>query len=614
MKPTIEDLKDTFKIGYEAYESSREEADACWNLYHNRHFTREQLAVLAARGQPAETFNVIKMFARMLVGYYSTVINTAVVRPRHFRDIDTAALLNDIVNYTFEDNRFNTIEGDKIKLSAMISGLLISFIDVVETDEKDEFGRPINRVTMSHVPDSEVILDPMSRADDYSDGRYLHRFKWMPKEAVDKLFGTGTTEKLDEYYNFTEAREADFEYAYNQRFVGKFKVWDNYLIVHTVLDDDNGKRWSCFWCDDHMLKKEEITFKEVRWPYRVERVMSSDQTEYYGIFREVMQSQHALNQAVLKIQLMVNSTKAFVEDSAVENMAEFETAYNRVTGCIPVLSLTGIKLDHMTADIQQQYMIIDQALGRIQKVLGINDSFLGMAYASDSGRKVKLQQNATIMSLRYITARIESFYELLAYDIAKLAQQYYKAHQILNITDDIVGARWVEMNAPITQYNGQLDPVTGQPQQIPVLLPDTDPATGDFVEDPDGNIILAPVNEPKTDFSFTKYQISIESAAYNDDDEKSQLLIETVVSGAMGAMMMQANPAGFFKIASLSIRTAKSRYAPDIAEVLDQTSQMLQQNTGQNTQLAQANMGSQQGFASQPASETMSIPQPQMGE
>lgn len=614
MKPTIEDLKDTFKIGYEAYESSREEADACWNLYHNRHFTREQLAVLAARGQPAETFNVIKMFARMLVGYYSTVINTAVVRPRHFLDVDTATLLNDIVNYTFEDNRFNTIEGDKIKLSAMISGLLISFIDVVETDEKDEFGRPINRVTMSHVPDSEVILDPMSRADDYSDGRYLHRFKWMPKEAVDKLFGAGTTEKLDEYYNFTEAREADFEYAYTQRFVGKFKVWDNYLIVHTVLDDDNGKRWSCFWCDTHMLKKEEITFKEVRWPYRVERVMSSDQTEYYGIFREVMQSQHALNQAVLKIQLMVNSTKAFVEDTAVENMAEFETAYNRVTGCIPVLSLTGIKLDHMTADIQQQYMIIDQALGRIQKVLGINDSFLGMAYASDSGRKVKLQQNATIMSLRYITARIESFYELLAYDIAKLAQQYYKAHQILNITDDIVGARWVEMNAPITQYNGKMDPVTGQPQQIPVLLPDTDPATGDFVEDSDGNIILAPVNEPKTDFSFTKYQISIESAAYNDDDEKSQLLIETVVSGAMGAMMMQANPAGFFKIASLSIRTAKSRYAPDIAEILDQTSQMLQQNTGQNTQLAQANMGSQQGFASQPASETMSIPQPQMGE
>ena len=60
-------------------------------------------------------------------------------------------------------------------------------------------------------------------------------------------------------------------------------------------------------------------------------------------------------------------------------------------------------------------------------MLGINDSFLGMAFASDSGRKVKLQQNATIMSLRYITARMQAFYKSLGEDIVALVKQFYHA-------------------------------------------------------------------------------------------------------------------------------------------------------------------------------------------
>lgn len=615
MKPTIEDLKDTFKISFEAFEESRKEADEVWNLYHNRHFTRDQLHILADRGQPAETFNVIKMFSRMLVGYYSTVVNTAVVKPRWPKDVTTATVLNDIIDYTFNDNRFNTVEGDKIKLSAMVSGLLVSFVDVVPTKEKDEFGRTINRIIISHVPDSEVLLDPMSRADDYSDARWLHRYKWMPKEAVIKLFGKEKTEKLEAYFNYTDAPEADFEYLYKERFVGKYRIHDNYLITHTVMEDEDGKRWSIFWCDETILKKEEITFKEVRWPYRVERIHSSDKTEYYGIFREVIQSQHALNQAVIKIQLLVNSNKAFVMKDAVENMADFETAYNRVTGVIPVLDIGKIKEVQSSVDVQQQYIIINNALERIKQVLGINDSFLGMAYASDSGRKVKLQQNATIMSLRYITARIESFYELLAYDVAKLSQQYYKAHQVLSITDDITGIRWVELNKPIMEYTGQLNQITGEPEQRPVLLPEVDPANGDFVEDEEGNIVLGPVPEESTDFEFTKFEIRIDSSAYNDDDERSQLLVETVMSGAIGQMIMQVNPAGFFQMASLSIRNMKSRYSPEIAKVLNETGQMLGSNPQMNQEIAMANRGSQQGFSSQPQSETLGIPTPgQQGE
>lgn len=241
MKATIKDCRDTFKIGYEAYEDSRDEANNAWDMYHNRHYTTEQLAVLAQRGQPAETFNIIKMFARMLVGYYSTVVNTVVVRPRNPRDITTTTVLNDTVNYILEQNRFD-IEGDQIKLGGMISGILCAYTEVRDTGELDQFGRAINEVKTSHVPEYEIVLDPMSKLDDYSDASYLHRFKWMTEDDVKKAFGAETVKGMSPYQNFVDAKEADFNYTQTQGFSGYYRVHDNYLVVHTVLEDDEGKR------------------------------------------------------------------------------------------------------------------------------------------------------------------------------------------------------------------------------------------------------------------------------------------------------------------------------------------------------------------------------------
>ena len=84
MKIDIETLKDSFQLGHDSFEESRKEALKVMDLYHNRHYTDAQLAILNTRGQPAETFNVIKMFGRMLLGYYSTVINTIKVNPAQF--------------------------------------------------------------------------------------------------------------------------------------------------------------------------------------------------------------------------------------------------------------------------------------------------------------------------------------------------------------------------------------------------------------------------------------------------------------------------------------------------------------------------------------------------
>ena len=617
MKANVENCRDTFQIGYQAHSASRNEANEAWDLYHNRHYSKEQLAILDNRGQPKETFNVIKMFARMLVGYYSTVVNTVVVQPRHPRDVDTATVLNDAINFVFEQNRFD-IEGDQIKLGGIISGLLCSYTEVVDTGKQDQFGRPIYECKIHHVPDYELVLDPMSTLDDYSDAKYLHRFKWMSKEDVIATFGNEVVDKLAPYQNFTFADEAEFDFKYDVQYNGRdeysrrssggfsgyYRIHDNYLVVHTVMEDDEGRRWSIHWHDMIELSREEITYKETRWPYRVQKLHSSNKAEYYGVFREVLESQKAINQALIQLQLMANTTKVFVEENSVTNLEEFKTLVNRVNSVIPVNNLSGIRIDHMTREIADQYTLIDRGLNRIQRVLGINDSFLGMAYASDSGRKVKLQQSATIMSLRYMTARIESFYQSLAMDVANLIKQYYRATQFMRMTDAMTGQRWVELNKPMEMFSGEMDEM-GQPIYQPILMEVIDPASGNPMEDGEGNILLAPVSEEGTDFEFTEFDVKIESAAYNDEDEKGQLLLESVMSGQIGSMLAGVNPAGFFQVASLAMKTMGTKYSPQISAILEDTARQL----GQSREASQAASEQVNGAQSNPQSKALKIPQ-----
>jgi len=573
MKTDIETLKDSFKIGYDAYEMSIEEANTVENMYHNRQYTDDQLAILSNRGQPAETFNVIKLFARMLVGYYSTVLNSIQALPKKESSITNAGLLNDVIEYITRSNAFNT-EGDKLKLSAMLSGLMVSYVNVVDTGDKDRFGRPIMKVETYHIPRSEVVLDPMSRADDYSDARWLHRFKWITEEQIVNLYGKDAVDKLDEYFNHLDIDEAEFEYTYNGQFTGLYKIFNNYLVVQTVVVDDDGRRWSIHWSGEVELFRKEITAREVKFPYRVHKLHTSDKTEFYGIFREVIETQKAINQALIKIQLMVNTHKVLVEKTAVEDIDLFTDAYNRVNAVIEVTELAGIKIEQMSREVLDQYTIIDKGFDRIQRILSINDSFLGMAFASDSGRKVKLQQNATITALRYLTVRIEEFYRLLGTDIANLIKQYYTAEQSLRITDETTGSRWVQINQPVQVPTGGTNP-DGTPQTELAFEEVIDPDTGRPMIDDDGFKIIAPIPEEETEIAFADVDIEIVTTAYNDEDEKNQLMMETILSGNIGSILSQINPAGFFQAASLSVRTMKTKHSPDIAKILADTAAAL---------------------------------------
>lgn len=590
MKPTIQNIKDSYEISRSLFEQCELEAEEVRMLYTNRQFTDAQLSALGLRGQPAETFNVITLFSRSIMGFLDTVANDIQVKPRTLESESVAYLVNDGVRYITEYNSFLQVK-KKAQLDGMLSGLMCIYSDAVDTGKRDNFGRPIYKIVIEHIPSWQIAIDPLSSKDDFSDARFIHRFKWLSEEEIDATYGTKKRKKLQEYYNYLDDNRSEFEKEYGTRFNGKYKVHDNYLITHSIIRDKN-KVWSIHWCDEVELSRKEVTHKKVGFPYRVVKMNdSTDRQEYYGIFREVTESQKAINQALIQIQLLVNTSRAFVEEGAVEDDDTFKEEFNRINSVISVKYLAGIKVENVSQDVLQQYAIIDKAFSRIQQVLGVNDSFLGQAYASDSGRKVQIQQNSSAGMLQYVTSKVQYLIQKVGEDIVGLMQQYLTASQVLRVSDKVTGDRYIAINQPL------INPNTGQP----ITEPLTDPADESIVYDEYGNIIVVPIDDPDTSIQFSEVDVIVESVNFNNAQEKNQMLIENIVNGAGGQFLMQTNPAGYATLLGLATKEYGAKYSSIIGDIFFNTAQMISQGQVDPTLAmlqGSGNNGSNNGMAS----------------
>ena len=608
MKRDIQSLKNSFQVSYEALEESRIKGQTVMDLYHNKQYTASQLAVLRERGAPAETFNVIKLFSRVLIGYYSTVVNTVKANPVHPRDTQLAGIANDIAAHAFRTNQFET-EGDLCKLDLLLQGMCCAKIEIEDSGERDEFGRPINNISLGYVSAQQIVIDYMSTKADYSDARYIHRFKWITRQVLEKLLeGTGIDiNRFDENHNHLNQNDTEYRSSNDTGFRGFFQEFNSYLLVETVLEGDDGKRYRQLWVDDEILEETEITSKEVKFPYRIQKLYENQDSNYYGIFEEVIESQHAINQAVIILQQLVNTQKIFYNKDAVKDLDTFRNQVSRVNALIEVEDVEGIKVENMSAEMREQYKLIDRGFERIKMLLGVNDSFLGMAFASDSGRKVKLQQNATAMAMRHVTVRIEQFYRQIGWDILRLAKQYYYASRVLLLTDALTGDRWIELNKPLKLIKG-VDPETGQLIEEYVFEEVLDPASGEPMKDDQGNRLMAPATDSDTALAYTDMDISLDSVSYNDEDEKAQLLMEQVLSGPMGQSLQAVKPAAYMKVVSLVMKTTKTRFSGQLAEIFEQVSDEL--NQAQPGLVPQEGGGAPNpGFGQSPKSKALKLPQ-----
>ena len=561
----IETLRDTFKIGLEVFEESYYEGKRAERYYHDDQYTEKERNIIIKRKQPLETYNIFKQYSRLLLGYMHTRVTNVRFNPQQPDDTYLSNILTDLVDHVFRRNRMET-EGDKIKLDFALTGLCCSYQIPVKTDAVDEFGRPMYEIKIKHVPASEIILDPMSNAEDYSDARFLHRHRWVSASDMKKLFPKKKKEidDLPADSDINEERtESSLEYKFNHSFDGYHKHYKHHKLIHTVLIDEDDKAWSIYWSGETILEKQEITFRKVRFPYRVHKLHQSDRSEYYGLFREVFESQRALNQAIIKIQNLCNTTKVYVNKNKMkEGMDVF---IRQVSGVSEVVELNGppsenILIHERAKEIEDQYIIVEKTLERIQKVLGINDAFLGFGMAYDPANKTQMHKQAASMSLTYFVSRMEQFYRLVGEDIANYIQQYYKAHQIISLADPIDGQKLMELNKPILDENGEY-----------VYEEVKNPEDDEPMIDDDGYLIYAPVPTMDSEIKVSMMDVSIDVISKDASMEQDRAFLEGIIQGLPGQSLLQYNPAAFFMLISKYANSLSTKSSSEIQRIFEET-------------------------------------------
>ena len=580
----VEKLQDWLKISLDAYESSRLEALEIQDLYHNRHYTAGQLSTLRRRGQPSETFNIVKMYTRMLTGYLSTVINTVIVKGSDINDTTKAAVAQDTVDYTLKDNNFKRIK-TRLEKDIILSGKMCFRVRGVTTGKLDEFGTPEAKVEVKKISWDEIALDPMHKEDDYSDGRWIHRWKWVPEEEMIKLYGEEKVKKLYEDQNTENIAGYDITAKFNGSFVGRYHYYHNYLVIETQYKDKDGNIKSKVWSHDTILEETDLSHLE-RFEYRPILLEDSNTSEFYGVMRELKETQKSINQALIQIQLLINTNKVYVQDGAVDDFEEFRRQFERVNSFLKVNDLNGIKIDNVSADIVNQYQIIDSALDRCQRITGMNDSFLGFAGSSASGRQVKLQQNSAVVALRYLTETLEFAYTEMAESILQTAKVYFKAHQFLRLTDEKTGDRWQELNKPLTMPNAQ-------GQEEPLFY---DEYTYDEETD---TVRLEPVIDPDTSLEDLEYDLDISTAVYNDTDDIERLTLEAILAGPAGQSLNAVSPGDYLQISGMHIQSLKGRNSDEISQIFYKNAQKLTGAQPMDPRLVGSNAGGGNGQSAQ---------------
>ena len=574
----IEKAKDYLRIDYEALESSYIEADEIREYYHNRQYTAKELAEFKALSLKPENFNIIKLHERVLRGYFSSITSSVRAKAGNNSSPVLAQAFDDTLNKVLVKNNFDLLS-DTMKLSTLLYGFTPVYYNVKDSGRKNSLGETINDIKFEILPARSVIPDHMARKSDFSDSRRVSHWKWISRTDFKELFGTKKVRDCERFSNYSTelANEYLDSKVFGAEFNGQYVDEDKFLVVNTVVKTKDG--WESYhWCGDILLKEEKLDFN----PYRCFKIYEDTiDNEMYGIFREILPIQDAVNTHVMNIKRFDSDERLFVDVNKLEmtqDIQDFATAkqefsrmYNSANEIIFMNGLTNaFHAEKYSKEIAEEFQKLEAALQRARDLLGITPSFLGDAAASDSGRKVKFQQQASANSFRYIDTVLKSMLETLGYDLSFLIKKYYTAHDLIRLTNKFGQDHWTEINAPFMM------PIqTDKGLMHRMLTREVIDKDGRVLRDKDDKIRVKLIREPEQDLSSADIEIEVTSYNHLEKDEMERVVTETIVQGMPGQMLANANPASYMKMLAISLRSMKSEHSEEFAQLFEQTAEQL---------------------------------------
>jgi len=158
----------------------------------------------------------------------------------------------------------------------------------------------------------------------------------------------------------------------------------------------------------------------------------------------------------------------------------------------------------------------------------------------------------------------------------------------VDITSAAEGSQKAKMNNVMTTKNTMPEAPPGLSFMYEEII---DPETGVPETDSQGNILLMPKSEPESMIDIKDFEVTMIPSSYNDEDESAQLMLEVMLNGPVGQWTMNAAPAEFAKMVSLTVQSTKTKNSPEIAKMYNDIAMKLGANPEFEAYMRQVSAG-----------------------
>lgn len=441
---------------------ARLNSEKCIDYYDSKQWTERERRALRKRKQPETVNNKVKEAVNGIIGVVERGQSSPVAYPRRPGDEDSADAATDALRFVADQNRFQRLRVNAFR-DMLVPGTMAA---IVEADEDLD-------VTITKIRWEQLIYDPRSREEDFSDARYLGTAKWQylddlkaqyPDKAKELDQAVSAGPLLDNTFNDRPNEAGSF---------GGMTVWSDSkrrrLMVVELYHREGGK-WmrSCFHARG-LLEDGPSPYVDEKGrpvcPIEAQSAYVDRDNNRYGPTADMLSRQDSVNKRESKLlHLLSTSQVEQVQQGAEQSVEIVREEAARPDGAIPF----GWKRVATPDVVAGHSQMLQFAIAQMER-FGPNPAVLGREGTDQSGRALLARQQAGMVELALLFG-MQSDWELRIFRQSWMrAQQFWRAEQWVRITDDQNAPKFVGLNqpvgAPTQQPDGQV--VEGQPQFDP---------------------------------------------------------------------------------------------------------------------------------------------------
>ena len=443
-------LKGYFSDAQSLTQESRQRALIAIDYYDSDQFTREELNILALRGQPAITVNRIKPAINSIIGVTERGRSDPRAWPRNPDDTVSADAATDILRYIADFNRFKRLKQDCFR-DLLVPGSCAALVGV-DAD---------SQVTLTQVRWEEFFHDPRSRRPDFKDARFLGVAKWMYADDATAMYPdyTVSIEATLDSASSSSGLSADQSYQDRPLQGALSAAWvdvkQRRLMVVEIYIREAGAWRRCVFTGETVLEDGPSPYLDHRGrpdcPIEAMSAYVKRDNARYGAVWDMIGPQDEINKRRSKSVHLLSTTRIEVRDQqAIDVDADVaRREASRPDGVIPY----GWGLAPNTVEFQGNMEMLQEAKAEIER-MGPSPAILGRSNDA-SGRALLARQQSGLTELGNLYGALEDW-ELRVYrQCWARAKQFWRAPQFIRVTDDEDTPKFVGLNQPVTH------PVTG---------------------------------------------------------------------------------------------------------------------------------------------------------